>query len=243
MSEPENTADQVLARDSRGRFLRGAGSPNPGGRPQVVGHVRELAREHTPAAIGALVSIVRNTRAPAAARVSAASALLDRAYGRPETSVAVSASSWSRPVSQETVTPDEAVAAYIRLMNGGDPEEALAVLEGPRAPVETTARVYELSLPAVEPSNVSVEAAAATDCTTTDSTPPALETSPAPLPTPELPAPAAPALPPRLTREQLVAQQRAENEQRIELENARLREAHRERERLLQLEQEREALE
>lgn len=59
-------------------------SGNPKGRPKVVGEVRDLARAHTTAAINTLVSIATNRRAPAAARVSAASALLDRGYGRPE---------------------------------------------------------------------------------------------------------------------------------------------------------------
>ena len=59
-------------------------SGNPGGRPKEIAEVKELAREHMPAAIEALVSIMNNTKASDAARVSAASALLDRAYGKPQ---------------------------------------------------------------------------------------------------------------------------------------------------------------
>jgi hypothetical protein len=42
-----------------------------------------LAREHTSTAIDTLVHIMSDKRASAAARVSAACAVLDRAYGKP----------------------------------------------------------------------------------------------------------------------------------------------------------------
>src|SRR5262245_52386568 len=57
-------------------------SGNPGGRPKEIAEVKELARQHMPAAIDALVSIMNNTKASDAARVSAACALLDRGYGK-----------------------------------------------------------------------------------------------------------------------------------------------------------------
>src|SRR5262249_30790693 len=55
---------------------------NPGGRPKEIAEVKELARQHMPAAIEALASIMNNTKASDAARVSAACALLDRGYGK-----------------------------------------------------------------------------------------------------------------------------------------------------------------
>ena len=58
-------------------------SGNPGGRPKVVAEVKELARAHTGEAIKTLVSIMTNPKGAPAARVSAASALLDRGYGKP----------------------------------------------------------------------------------------------------------------------------------------------------------------
>lgn len=58
-------------------------SGNPGGRPKALQEVEEAARQHTPAAMEALVSIAKNEEAPPAARVSAASVLLDRAWGKP----------------------------------------------------------------------------------------------------------------------------------------------------------------
>jgi hypothetical protein len=58
-------------------------SGNPGGRPKALQEVEEAARQHTPAAMEALASIAKNEKAPPAARVSAASVLLDRAWGKP----------------------------------------------------------------------------------------------------------------------------------------------------------------
>ncbi len=58
-------------------------SGNPGGRPRIVEAVRDIARESTTLAIETLRAIAADTGAPHAARVSAATALLDRAWGKP----------------------------------------------------------------------------------------------------------------------------------------------------------------
>jgi hypothetical protein len=58
-------------------------SGNPGGRPKVIAHIRDKAREYTVEALETLAAVMRDKRAPAAARVSAANALLDRGYGKP----------------------------------------------------------------------------------------------------------------------------------------------------------------
>lgn len=59
-------------------------SGNPGGRPKGTGKVRELAREHTEAAIKALVDSLADERL----KVSAAQALLDRGWGKPTQHIA-----------------------------------------------------------------------------------------------------------------------------------------------------------
>jgi hypothetical protein len=46
-------------------------------------HVREIAQQHTVAAVETLVEIMRDEEAPPAARATAAVAILDRAWGRP----------------------------------------------------------------------------------------------------------------------------------------------------------------
>ena len=57
-------------------------SGNPGGRPKLDARVRELAQAQTENAIATLVKVMENGKAPAAARVSAATAILDRGWGK-----------------------------------------------------------------------------------------------------------------------------------------------------------------
>ncbi|UCH47235.1 MAG: hypothetical protein JSU95_14215 [Betaproteobacteria bacterium] len=62
-------------------------SGNPGGRPKGYGDLRELARTHTEEAVNVLVKVMRDEGAAPTARTSAAQALLDRGWGRPEQTV------------------------------------------------------------------------------------------------------------------------------------------------------------
>src|SRR5204863_7741321 len=62
-------------------------SAMPGGRPQIIEDIRDLAREHTETAINALVRIAESGKQESA-RVAAASALLDRGWGRPTQPIA-----------------------------------------------------------------------------------------------------------------------------------------------------------
>lgn len=69
----------------RGKAFAKGRSGNPGGRPKLpedVKHVRELARQYTTQAVDALVEVLGSLSD--AARVSAANALLDRGWGKPE---------------------------------------------------------------------------------------------------------------------------------------------------------------
>ena len=58
-------------------------SGNPGGRPKGEGDIRELARAHTPKAIGTLVKVMNDENAAPSARVAASEAILNRGWGRP----------------------------------------------------------------------------------------------------------------------------------------------------------------
>jgi hypothetical protein len=65
-----------------GRPFQPGQSGNPSGRPKRDREIEELARQHTEAAIRTLVEICSNPKAPPAARVSAATVLLDRGRGK-----------------------------------------------------------------------------------------------------------------------------------------------------------------
>jgi hypothetical protein len=76
-------------RAANGCWIKGT-SGNPSGRTKEVGIVRDLAREHTTAAIETLVAICKDNKVSPSARVAAASALLDRGWGKASQAMDVS---------------------------------------------------------------------------------------------------------------------------------------------------------
>jgi hypothetical protein len=64
------------------RFQKGQ-SGNPGGRPKVLGDLREAARKLTPEVLEMLSQVVKDKKAPPSARIAAGTVILDRAYGKP----------------------------------------------------------------------------------------------------------------------------------------------------------------
>ena len=86
-------------------------SGNPGGRPKIIAEVRDLAREQTEAAIKALVEIVKGGES-AAARVSAAQALLDRGWGKP---MQMTVTATTRSLADMT---DEEISAELARLSG-----------------------------------------------------------------------------------------------------------------------------
>ena len=55
--------------------------------PAQIAELRVLARDYTPEALEAIVSVMSDTKAPPGARVAAASELLDRGRGRPTAAI------------------------------------------------------------------------------------------------------------------------------------------------------------
>jgi hypothetical protein len=68
---------------TRGRPFAKGQSSNPGGRAKELRDVIQLARSRGPEGIKTLADIMNNDQAPPAARVGAATAILDRGYGKP----------------------------------------------------------------------------------------------------------------------------------------------------------------
>jgi Family of unknown function (DUF5681) len=98
------------------RFKSGQ-SGNPGGRPKAIIEVAAAARERTTEAIETLAAIMRDTNAPPSARVSAATALLDRGWGKASQTIDLRHNGDLR-----TLTDDELIAiaaGEIATPNGG----------------------------------------------------------------------------------------------------------------------------
>jgi hypothetical protein len=68
---------------SKPHLFKPGQSGNPSGRPKADKTVKALAREHTAAAINRLAEIVNDKSASQSAQVQAATALLDRGWGKP----------------------------------------------------------------------------------------------------------------------------------------------------------------
>lgn len=69
---------------------RGGRRPGAGRKPGRVGtakrHLSDMAKDHAKAALATLVDVHSDKQAPPSARVTAATAILDRAYGKPSQS-------------------------------------------------------------------------------------------------------------------------------------------------------------
>lgn len=77
-----------------------------------------MARDHAEAALNTLVTIATDGKAPAAARVSAASAVLDRGYGKPPQFTTGDAGAFKRATE---LTDDELADIASRGSRGADP--------------------------------------------------------------------------------------------------------------------------
>jgi hypothetical protein len=64
------------------RHFQKGQSGNPGGRPRLPEDVREMARGLSVEALQTLAEVMRDKRQSGAARISAASVILDRAWGK-----------------------------------------------------------------------------------------------------------------------------------------------------------------
>src|SRR5262249_26224259 len=108
-----------------------------------IAEIKELTREHMPAAIEALVSIMSNPKASDAGRVSAATTLHDRGYGASPTS--------PRPIKPRVVGSGTGVGksllvtrSWVRLDTGAVPTP-LKKRVAPTVPVMSSAPTARLA--------------------------------------------------------------------------------------------------
>ena len=115
-------------------------SGNPGGRPKrpqtiaakwIAADVKALARECAPAAISTLKAIMLNEKAPPSARISAATTVLERGYGKPGQSVDLTFQPWA--LHKLTV---EQLEQFEQLMLLVEPESEQGALPAPSLPSE-----------------------------------------------------------------------------------------------------------
>jgi hypothetical protein len=110
-------------------------SGNPRGRPKVVAEVRDLARQHTGAAISVLTAIMSDPKVAAAARVSAATAILDRGWGKPQQPIDADINVVPPEVRERQEAARQRVLAMLERYEAGEPIEqqpAKASLTEPR---------------------------------------------------------------------------------------------------------------
>jgi len=107
------------AKGGCGRPFQPGQSGNPGGRPKALAEVRDLARQHTAAAIRALLDVMQSSKNPSA-RVAAATALLDRGWGKA-----------TQSFLEESAGPQEIVVRYVDEPPVSPPR---AVLSGHKKP-------------------------------------------------------------------------------------------------------------
>jgi hypothetical protein len=111
-------------------------SGNPGGRPKrtqtikvrkIVADAKAAACELTQDAIDTLSSVMKDAKAPPAARVGAANAILDRAHGRPSQAIAHSGSvaTWDLDrLSDEQLQELERLMTIIELPGPGHGQDS-----------------------------------------------------------------------------------------------------------------------
>jgi hypothetical protein len=102
---------------TNGRKFQKGQSGNPGGRPKAAETVRDLARSHTTEAMQALVKIATKGKSESA-KVQAATAILERGWGKPLQQVEVKRTPFDELSPDELRAVAEALEA-ISLEEGG----------------------------------------------------------------------------------------------------------------------------
>ena len=110
---PENKTSQLFGGKRHAGFPKGV-SGNPGGVAKGTGELKKIAREWTESAIRTLGKVMDDPKAPPAARVAAASAILDRGHGKPTQQVEVGGPGAFAAMSEAEL--DAFIASSVKLL-------------------------------------------------------------------------------------------------------------------------------
>lgn len=111
ISESRETARRPMPTGRR--FVKGV-SGNPGGMHKGTAELKKIAREWTESAIRTLGAVMADVKAPPAARVAAASAILDRGHGKPTQQVEVGGPGAFAAMSDDEL--DAFIASSVKLL-------------------------------------------------------------------------------------------------------------------------------
>ena len=110
-----------ILRGEKGQFLPGK-LPNPGGRPKKTEEERdalEEIRKLAPGVADKMAEMLASPRVPAIAKVRILEIILERTYGKPETSLKLTSAQQSVEAAQARIA---AIVSHIRIGDGADGE-------------------------------------------------------------------------------------------------------------------------
>jgi hypothetical protein len=105
----------AIARDSKGRVVKGTSALNPTGRPKDYDWMTGLAKVHTEEALATLVQVMQTAPEPRD-RCKASEVLLDRAWGKAPVAVM---GEGGGPVKVEVEAEREVLRAILARVAGG----------------------------------------------------------------------------------------------------------------------------
>ncbi len=118
-----NAAETAAARLFRNVQVQARRAELQGSTARQITDVRDAARQHTLAAVGTLVSVMEDLKAPHSARVAAANSLLDRGHGKATQHIAAEASVYDSLDLPQKQALLEVIDEIVDDLDGGNEED------------------------------------------------------------------------------------------------------------------------